>query len=109
MPSQALFVIDVQHELARDSAARVPHADRVCHNVDAVVTKARRYVDETKDSGGASDLLIVVVQHTETPEEGTLVKGSKEWELVFPPRDDCQEEILVEKSTRYIPFSNLSC
>lgn len=92
MASTALFVIDVQVELAR-SSTEIPHAKRIRDTGEAILTKARASIDAARSSGQQPSLEIIIVQHEEGP-EGTLIRGSEAWELVFPPKDG---ERLVQK------------
>jgi hypothetical protein len=77
MSRTAIFVIDIQVELAQNATTEIPHAERI-----------------------REDLEIVFVQHQEVAEKGPLVKGSKPWELVFKPRDNNRWERLVSKDIR---------
>jgi nicotinamidase-related amidase len=101
MSRTALFVIDIQHDLALDRENRIPHADRVLSAAEKVIASTRRQLDagraETPES--PSRPLLVFVQHSEDPSSGSLVKGSKPWELVFQPREGDGDEILVGKVT----------
>ena len=45
--------------------------------------------------GESPDLEIIVVQHEETLDRGSLQRGRQAWELVFPPRDGDENERLV--------------
>ncbi|KAL2694631.1 hypothetical protein Neosp_001216 [[Neocosmospora] mangrovei] len=95
-PNSALFVIDIQHDLARDPKTEIPHAARI-RDAGEVILSAARGISQT---GGAQSPLIVFVQHEEPPEEGPLVKGSEPWKLVFEPQTNNSREILVSKTTR---------
>ncbi|KIM96859.1 hypothetical protein OIDMADRAFT_58410 [Oidiodendron maius Zn] len=97
MTRTALFVIDIQGELAQDPKTEIPHAKRIREAGDAILTKAREAIDKARANGQHSDLEIVIVQHEEKPEEGTMIRGSKSWELVFAPREGDDTEILVSK------------
>lgn len=100
MPRSALFVIDIQRELANDVSTRIPHADRIRAAGDKILTKARSIVDSFREKGEQSPSIIVYVQHEEDPKDGTLLRGTDPWKLVFRPRDGVAEEILVAKTTR---------
>ncbi|RSL59264.1 hypothetical protein CEP54_007334 [Fusarium duplospermum] len=95
-PSSALFVIDIQHDLASDPKTEIPHAARI-RDAGEVILSAARGISQT---GGAQSPLIAFVQHEEPPEEGPLVKGSEPWKLVFAPQTNNSREILVSKTTR---------
>jgi nicotinamidase-related amidase len=96
----AFFVIDIQAELAKEPETQIPHAQRIREVGTALLGRARGAVDAARSKGQKPDLEIVIVQHNESPEEGTLVKGSKPWELVFPPREGDPNERVVHKTTR---------
>lgn len=100
MSRTALFVIDIQHALALDPKAAIPHASRVIHSSTAILNKARSHIDSTRARGKSPDLEIFIVQHEETPDSGSLQRGSQAWELVFPPRDWDENERLVGKDVR---------
>lgn len=101
----ALFVIDIQKELAQHPQTEIPHARRIRDAGNAILTRARSAIDEERSSGQRSSLKIVVVQHEESPEDGTLVRGSKEWELLYAPREGDNAESLVPKTTGKIRVS----
>ena len=103
MTRTALFVIDIQGELAQDPKTEIPHAKRIREAGDVILTKAREAIDKARANGQHSDLEIVIVQHEEKPEEGTMIRGSKSWELVFAPREGDDTEILVSKDVRELP------
>jgi nicotinamidase-related amidase len=97
----ALFVIDIQNDLAINPKTRIPHADRLKGAADKVISTARAVIDaERKDGAKGTSGIIVFVQHDEPPESGNLVKGTEPWELVFSPREGVDEELLVLKTTR---------
>lgn len=104
MPRSALFVIDIQRELAQDLKTRIPHADRVCGAGEKILLTARNIIDSYRSKDQQSPSIIVFVQHEENAEEGTLVSGTEPWKLVFEPRDGVSEEILVAKTTREHTF-----
>ena len=95
----ALFVIDIQNDLAADPATQIPHAERIKAAGDQILSAARANL-ETQNAGPGTPNMIVFVQHEEKPESGPLVRGSEPWKLVFEPRADAQEERLVSKWTR---------
>ncbi|KAJ4386594.1 hypothetical protein N0V93_009492 [Gnomoniopsis smithogilvyi] len=100
MPRSALFVVDIQRELAQDPKTRIPHAERVCFAGDKILVAARAIIDSYRQRTQESPSIIVFVQHEERPEEGTLVRDTEPWKLVFEPREGVTEEILVHKTTR---------
>ena len=100
MSRTALFVIDIQHGLALDPKTAIPHASRVIDSSTAILNKARAHIDSARAGGQIPDLELIVVQHEETPDRGTLQRGSQAWELVFPPRDGNENERLVGKDVR---------
>lgn len=103
MPAIALFVVDIQHELAGDPSTEIPAAERIREVATAILKKARNIIDEAIVSGRPSPMTIIFVQHEESPDEGTLTRGSKPWELSFPPSESSSYERLVAKTTRMIP------
>lgn len=88
----ALFVVDVQHDLALSAETEIPHAARI-KDVGSQILKAAR--------GADNQPLIVVVQHEDPPHQGSrLIKGSEPWKVFFAPVPDSGREILVAKTTR---------
>jgi nicotinamidase-related amidase len=100
MARTALFVIDIQVELAQDATTEIPHAEQIRGAGTRILQKARQAIDSASEHGKVPDLGIVFVQHEEVAEKGPLVKGSKPWELVFKPRDNNEWEKLVSKNVR---------
>jgi nicotinamidase-related amidase len=98
MPKTALFVVDVQVELADDAKNQVPHASRIREAAIAILAKARSRIDGARENNESVPLTIIFVQHEESPEDGALVRGSKLWELVFHPRKGDDTERVVAKS-----------
>lgn len=106
MPRSALFVIDIQRELAHDPKTQIPHADRIRSAGEKILSAARDIIDQYRTAQKQSPSVIVFVQHEEKPDQGTLVRDTEPWKLVFEPRDGVQEERLVAKTTRqYLPWS----
>jgi nicotinamidase-related amidase len=110
----ALFVIDIQNDLATDPATRIPHASRVRDAAGQVLVATRSQLDSARQSRQASQdqrPLIVFVQHSEDPSSGPLVRGTEPWELVFPPRGGDADEIVVGKTTgkRFFYFYSILC
>jgi nicotinamidase-related amidase len=100
MPRTALFVIDIQGELAQDKHTEIPHARRIREAGDVILAKAREAIDRARANGQRPELEIVIVQHEEKPEDGTMIRGSKPWELVFTPRQSDDMERIVSKNVR---------
>ena len=94
----ALFVIDIQGELAHNPTTRIPHADRVVRAGEKILQSARRAIAETSSSNEKRPSIIVFVQHEET--DGKLLRGSEDWQLVLPPQPGVETELLVAKTTR---------
>ncbi|KAB5517470.1 Isochorismatase-like protein [Coniochaeta sp. 2T2.1] len=94
----ALFVIDIQNDLATDPATRIPHASRIIDAAGKVLASTRRQLDGSRQD--ASRPLIVFVQHEEDASSGALVRDTEPWKLVFEPREGDGDEILVGKRTR---------
>ncbi|KAF5682628.1 2-oxoglutarate dehydrogenase E2 component (dihydrolipoamide succinyltransferase) [Fusarium denticulatum] len=93
IPVSALFVIDIQKDLASDDKAEIPHAERIRDAGEQILEVARGIAADPKP-------IIVFVQHEESPESGPLVKGSKPWELVFENDLNNPRELLVSKIQR---------
>ncbi|KAF3041520.1 hypothetical protein E8E12_004871 [Didymella heteroderae] len=105
MSRTALFVIDIQRALADDPSTQIPHAKRVVDAGNRILRNGRGIIDKSVMRGEKASLDIVCVQHEETSEKGNLQRGSREWALVFPPRDDdwttsMGNECLVSKDVR---------
>ena len=88
----ALFIIDIQNDLATDPKSKIPHADRIKAAGEEILSAARL-------QQGAPQI-IIFVQHEEQPEDGPLVRGSEPWKLVFEPREDAPRERRIPKWTR---------
>ncbi|KAF4483480.1 KGD2-2-oxoglutarate dehydrogenase complex E2 component [Fusarium agapanthi] len=93
VPVSALFVIDIQKDLASDDKTEVPHAERIRDAGEQILEVARGIAADPKP-------IILFVQHEEPPESGPLVKGSKPWELVFENDPNNTRELLVSKIQR---------
>ncbi|KAH8697864.1 Isochorismatase-like protein [Talaromyces proteolyticus] len=91
----ALFVIDIQNELAVNDDTRIPHAERIRNSGEKILQAARTVIDSYREKAATSPFIIVFVQH----EDSCLVVGSKPWELVFKPRPNVEQEILISKKT----------
>ena len=89
----ALFVIDIQNDLATDPTTRIPDSERITTAGRQILSAARGVANP---STGTPEL-IIFVQHEEKPEDGPLVRGSTPWGLVFEPQPG---ERLVAKQTR---------
>lgn len=95
----ALFVIDIQKAIASDPETEIPHAERVRSATADVLAAVARFVYQAPDD---SHDIIVYVQHEETPDRGTLQRGTSGWELVFNPKEEylnSGREMLVSKNT----------
>ncbi|KAK8144748.1 hypothetical protein G3M48_005379 [Beauveria asiatica] len=113
MPRTALFVIDIQNELAGHPQTEVPGAARIRAAGSQILRISRALADAAAAAAAATPpdqqqkpALTVFVQHEEKPESGTLVRGAEPWKLVFPPREDAADEILIAKTTRNTFESN---
>ena len=98
----ALFIIDIQNDLATDPKTKIPHAGRVRAAGDEILSAARRVLDAQHSSNPQArpHPILFFVQHHEKPEEGPLVRGSDAWKLVFEPRRESHLEVVVHKTTR---------
>jgi hypothetical protein len=97
----ALFVIDIQNDLATDPATRIPHASRIRSAGEQILSAARAGIEAKHNTTTISrPTTIIFVQHEEQPEDGPLVRGTEPWNLVFDPLPDAPTERLVPKSTR---------
>ncbi|KAM3560481.1 hypothetical protein MY1884_002931 [Beauveria asiatica] len=112
MPRTALFVIDIQNELAAHPQTEVPGAARIRAAGSQILRSSRALADAaaaaTPPDQQQKPALTVFVQHEEKPESGTLVRGAEPWKLVFPPREDAADEILIAKTTRACLLLSLS-
>lgn len=88
----ALFVIDIQNDLATDLKTRIPDAERIKVAGEEILSAARMQQGVPQ--------IIIFVQHEERPENGALVRGSEPWKLVFEPREDAPRERRIPKWTR---------
>ncbi|PYI03685.1 hypothetical protein BO78DRAFT_431900 [Aspergillus sclerotiicarbonarius CBS 121057] len=96
----ALFVIDIQNELAISPETRIPHSERILTASTEILKTARSIIDAHRETSRLSPSVIVFVQHEEGPANGgTLIKGTEPWELCFQPRAGVEEEIYVSKTT----------
>lgn len=84
----ALFVIDIQTELASNPDTEIPHAARIRDAAAKILEVARSLPSQP----------IYFVQHEDAP-GGSLIRGSKMWELVFTPQIGAANETLVAKTT----------
>ncbi|KAF2502998.1 Isochorismatase hydrolase [Lophium mytilinum] len=100
MPRTALFVIDIQRDLALDSLTEIPAAARIRDAGASILAATRAKIDAAREQSKDSDFTVVFVQHEEKPEDGVMIKGSVPWELVFKPIEGATEERLVAKSVR---------
>jgi nicotinamidase-related amidase len=100
MARTALFVIDIQVQLAQNVMTEIPHAERIRDAGTSILQSARQAIDSADRHGRVPELEIVFVQHEEAAEKGPLVKGSKPWDLVFKPRYNNRWETLVSKDVR---------
>jgi nicotinamidase-related amidase len=100
MPRTALFVIDIQEDLAGELGTEIPHAGRIREAGTKILADARQTIDTAREKGEDPSLTIIFVQHDEKAEEGALVRGSKPWELIFKPREGDKAERVVAKQTR---------
>ena len=91
--------MDIQKELAADPRTRIPHADRIKTSGEVILRAARSVIDSCGDNKSKLPSIIIFVQHEESPEDGSLVRGSQPWELVFSPRAHVDDEVLVAKTT----------
>jgi nicotinamidase-related amidase len=102
MPT-ALFVIDMQKDLASIPETRIPDSERLIENCGKVLGAARAAIKIGKAKASTNEevpSLIVFVQHEEPPTEGAMVRGSEPWKLVFEPLEGEETELLVAKTTR---------
>jgi hypothetical protein len=100
MARTALFVIDIQVGIAQDPATEIRCAQRVRDAGTELLARSRAAITKARTQNQQADLEIVVVQHEETPESGTLLEGSKAWEVVFKPRGGDHGERFVSKNVR---------
>ncbi|KAJ4286003.1 hypothetical protein N0V88_008154 [Collariella sp. IMI 366227] len=96
----ALFVIDIQMDLAKCPETQIPHSAQIVEAGNKILSTARTILDAERGKAETLPAIIVFVQHEEQPEKGPLVRGSDPWKFVFDPRTGVEEERLVAKSTR---------
>ncbi|KAL2146381.1 hypothetical protein VTI28DRAFT_4134 [Corynascus sepedonium] len=96
----ALFVIDIQNDLATDPSSKIPHASRIRSSGEKIISAARTALQTQKNNTAFRLKSIIFVQHEEGPENGTLVRGSDPWKLVFEPIPGEATERVVPKWTR---------
>lgn len=96
----ALFVIDIQNDLATDPSSKIPHASRIRSSGEKIISAARTALQAQKNNTAFRLKSIIFVQHEEGPENGTLVRGSDPWKLVFEPIPGEATERVVPKWTR---------
>ncbi|KAK4149141.1 Isochorismatase-like protein [Chaetomidium leptoderma] len=92
----ALFVIDIQNDLATDPETRIPHAERINTAGQKILSVARAILEAQQGQTPA----IFFVQHEEKPEDGPLVRDSEPWKLVFEPHAHAHRERRIPKWTR---------
>jgi len=97
MPKTALFVIDIQDDLAGEGNPNAsPYAARVRAAGTEILKRARAAVDDAEKQKSASPLDLIFVQHDDT--EGPLIRGLDSWKLVFEPDKSRTTERLVSKT-----------
>lgn len=74
MPRSALFVIDIQRELAHNPTARIPHAEQACPAGEKILSVARGIMDPYSGSEDQQKQqfpwIIVIIRHEEKPKDG---------------------------------------
>jgi nicotinamidase-related amidase len=108
----ALFIIDIQNDLATDPNTRIPDAARIRDVAARLLAAARRILDSKARSHSQQLSLIVFVQHEESPQNGRLLKDTEPWKLVFYPRAAVDREWSIPKTTRWcilIPMRRSHC
>ena len=78
MSRTALFVVDIQHALALSPSTSIPHAQRIVNAGTSILAKARAAIDTARSSRTETDLEIVIVQHEESPEKGTVQRDTQD-------------------------------
>ena len=89
MPKTALFVIDIQNEMAGVGFSTIiPHAERIRAAATEILKRARNAVDTAHKENKSPPLVLVFVQHEEPPGTGGgLIRDTEPWKLVFNPRE----------------------
>ena len=97
MPKTALFVIDIQNEMAGEGfSTAIPHAKRIRTTAAEILNRARNAVDSAHKKSQSPPLELVFVQHEEFSETGGgLIRDTEPWKLVFNPREE--ESVPAEK------------
>lgn len=98
MAPTALFVIDIQKFLLGHQKTEIPQAQRIFEAATSILSKARSSIDASREKSQEPTLNIIIIQHEEGPESGSLVRGTEPWEVVFPPQEGDAAERLVSKT-----------
>lgn len=101
MPPTALFIIDIQNNLATDSSTQIPHASRILSAGTQIIAAARQVVSDAKAAGSETPLSLYFIQHEEPATSGPLVRGSEPWKLVFEPIPERGEELIAKSTSKY--------
>jgi len=97
MPKTALFIIDIQNEMAGEGfSTAIPHAECIRAAGAEILNRARNAVDTAHKNDQSPPLELVFVQHEELPETGGgLIRDTEPWKLVFNPRE--RESVPAER------------
>lgn len=95
--------------MALDPETSVQHAAELNVAASTILSTVRRIIDEFRQKKELSPFLIVFVQHEESPSQGSLVRDTEPWKLVYEPREDVDEEILVHKTHGELHLCDLCC
>src|SRR5579883_1888148 len=99
MTETALFVIDIQNDLAGCADTEIPDAQRIRDAAATLLKNSRSVIRDAVEKDKIPSITLAFVQHEESPDKGLLNKGTKPWELVFPPSATNACEQLVSKTT----------
>lgn len=78
----ALFIIDVQVDLADKADSEVPDAEAIREALNSLIKGVRDY----NQSVPSQKVQLIFVQHNDRDPKDPLAKGKFTWELVFKPK-----------------------
>lgn len=82
----ALFIIDVQVDIADQVDSEVPDASAIRETLDKLIKGVREH-NHSRVSNDSEKVQLIFVQHNDRNPEDPLAKGKPTWELVFKPNE----------------------
>ncbi|MCO5565769.1 hypothetical protein L7F22_019444 [Adiantum nelumboides] len=82
----ALFIIDVQVDLAEKADSEVPDAEAIREALNSLIKGVRDY--NHNQSVTSQKVQLIFVQHNDRNPKDPLAKGKSTWELVFKPKEE---------------------